>query len=422
MVKNILTAFSVSCIIIAGCQVSGRDSKAPKMANAEVPAAIPPINKDFEQYHSRVKAFMEENLLRRGFNGAILIAKDSTVLYEQYKGFADLRKRDSILPSTPFHIASTSKTFTAMAVLQLVQDGSINLDDSLEKFFPGFPYTGVTIKTLLTHRSGIPNYLYVLENKGWNGSHKISNQEVLQALIDLKPAKEFKPDTRFSYCNTNYVLLALVLESVTGKPYPVYMKEKLFDPLGLEHTYVFTSDKEGLVTPSFRANGRYWQLDFSDNTYGDKNIYTTPSDLLKWNLAVNEGRVIGKALLDSAYLPYSNERPSVHNYGLGWRMLNLKNGKKIIYHNGRWHGSNSAFAYLPEEKVTIIIIGNKYNSNIYQTARKAYDIFGAYFQKDSETDEDDAGNLVNQTHSSRDGMAVVVSPTLHSAATLMTIR
>ena len=121
-------------------------------------------------------------------------------------------------------------------------------------------------------------------------------------------------------------------------------------------------------------------MDYTDGPYGDKNIYSTARDLLKWDQSFYTNTIINQQLLDSAYTPYSNERPSIHNYGLGWRLLMLKNGKKVIYHNGHWHGFNSAFARLPDEKATIIILGNKYNSGIYTTARKLYNVFGPYDQ------------------------------------------
>ena len=142
------------------------------------------------------------------------------------------------------------------------------------------------------------------------------------------------------------------------------------------------------ATPSFKHNGGFWQNDMMEGTYGDKNIYSTAQDLLKWDQALYTDQFLSKALLDSAFTPYSNERPSIHNYGLGWRMLMIPNGKKVIYHFGRWHGFNAAFARLQDEKVTIIILGNKYNSNIYKAASKAYNLFGDYDQKRNNTDDD----------------------------------
>jgi len=141
---------------------------------------------------------------------------------------------------------------------------------------------------------------------------------------------------------------------------------------------VYTQADSARATPSFQGGGAYWQPDRFDCTYGDKNIYSTAPDLLKWDQAVHSGSLVKKELLDPAFAPLSNERPSIHNYGLGWRMMIFPNGKKIIYHNGRWHGSNSVFVRLPDEKVTIIALGNKFSWHIYSSAMRAMNIFSEY--------------------------------------------
>lgn len=219
----------------------------------------------------------------------------------------------------------------------------------------------------------------------------MTNPDVLDYLYTAKPNRSFSPGRRFSYSNTNYVLLALIIEKVSGKPFAEFMKWKFFDPLGMNHTYVYSLKDTSTAICSYAANGRVWDNDFLEGTCGDKNIYTTPRDLLKWDQAFYTDQIINKTLLDTAFTPFSNERPSVHNYGLGWRLLMIPNGKKVVYHNGRWHGFNAAFARLIDEKVTIIVLGNKYNSRIYSSARLAYDIFGNYKQG-RETDDEEAEN------------------------------
>lgn len=329
------------------------------------------------RYHEVVESFFQP-LIRSGFSGGILIAKQGTILYEHYTGLSNHLRRDSIDAETPLQIASTTKTLTAGAILQLVQNNKLSLSDSLEQFFPGFPYPGITIKMLLNHRSGLPNYLYYLEGGLWDKKKFLTNADVLNTLIQLKPPKAFNPDTRFQYCNTNYVLLALIVEKLSGLSYPEYMKQNIFEPLGMSHSFVYQPADTSVHTLSYNAGGGIWAQDYTDGPYGDKNIYSTPRDLLKWDQALYSNKFIAKALLDAAFTPYSNERPGQHNYGLGFRMLLLENGKKVIYHNGRWHGFNSAFSRLPDEKATIIILGNKYRSTIYTVARKAYNLFGDY--------------------------------------------
>ncbi len=221
----------------------------------------------------------------------------------------------------------------------------------------------------------------------------VTNQDVLDFLITKKPNRSFSPNRRFSYSNTNFVLLALIIEKISGQPFASFMKERIFDPLQMKDTYVYSRADSAIAVPSFNYNNSHWQNDRMEGTMGDKNIYSTPRDLLKWDQALYTDQFLNKSLLDSAFSPNSLERPSIHNYGLGWRMLLIPNGKKVIYHFGRWHGFNAAFARLIDEKVTIIILGNKYNRNIYSAAHKAYDLFGDYKQTKDNRDDDDTSGL-----------------------------
>jgi CubicO group peptidase (beta-lactamase class C family) len=280
----------------------------------------------------------------------------------------------------------------------MVQENKLSLSDTLGKFFPGFPYKGITVMMLLNHRSGLPNYLYFMSNNKWgilpNGkwNHQYaSNQDVLQMMYDKRPNATGSPGTRFNYSNTNFMLLAMIIEKLSGLPFPVYMQQNIFAPLQMTNTYVFTLKDTLTATPSFTPRNVYWEYDFLDATYGDKNVYTTPEDLLKWDQALYTDQVIRRSLLDSAFAPYSFEKATVHNYGLGWRLQLLPNGKKVVYHFGKWHGSNAAFARLIDEKATIIILGNRFNRNIYNAAHLCYDVFGDYKQgKETDAEETDS--------------------------------
>ena len=347
---------------------------------------------EFRNYYRQLDAFFDSSLIKSGFNGGILVAKNGSVIYEKYIGKIDLRKKDTLntlTDTTSLHIASTSKTFTSIAILRLVDENKLSLNDTLDKFFPNFPYPGITVKMLLCHRSGLPNYLYFISNsKIWDKKKFATNEDMVNIMYTEKPNKSFSPNSRFSYCNTNFVLLAMIVEKVTGKKFPEYMQEKYFGPLHMTHTYIFTLKDTLTSNPSFLPNGNYWDFDNLDGTYGDKNVYTTPQDLLKWDQALYTDQIISKPLMDSAFSPHSFEKPSVHNYGLGWRLQMLPNGKKVVYHFGKWHGFNAAFARLIDEKATIIILGNRFNRNIYNAAHLCYDIFGDYMQHRTTPDDE----------------------------------
>lgn len=391
--------FILTTVFLSACNNSSKKAEVAEDSLQYYPPTPEALSKDeFRNYFRQLSSFFDTTLLDKGFNGGILIAKNGSVIYEKYAGYANLRSKDSITANTSMHIASTTKTFTGIAILRLIQEQKLSLNDSINKFFPGFPYAGITVKMLLNHRSGLPNYLYFMSNNKWGMDEKgkwdkqfARNEDVLQMMMEKRPDPTGRADGRFNYCNTNYVLLAMIVEKITGQTFPAYMQQKYFGPLQMTNTYVFTLKDTLTATPSYTANGTYWDFDFLDATYGDKNIYSTPQDLLKWDQALYTDQVISPALLDSAFTPYSHEKPSIHNYGLGWRMQNLPNGKKIVYHFGKWHGNNAAFTRLMDEKATIIILGNKFTRSIYYAAHGAYDIFGAYGQQsDSDADEIDS--------------------------------
>ncbi|MEP6751033.1 MAG: serine hydrolase domain-containing protein, partial [Bacteroidota bacterium] len=170
--------------------------------------------------------------------------------------------------------------------------------------------------------------------------------------------------------------------------FPNYLQQTFFLPLQMKHTFLFNSLDTSKVNPSYDWRGRQIPLGFLDGVYGDKNIYTTPRDLLKWDRALTGGKLFTRQTLEQAYTPYSNEKAGVKNYGLGWRMNIFPNGKKTIYHNGWWHGSNAAFLRLLPDSVAIIVIGNKYNSNIYH-AKELANLFGDYNGRGGEEDENE---------------------------------
>ncbi|MFL5789175.1 MAG: serine hydrolase domain-containing protein [Flavisolibacter sp.] len=384
--KNIVIA-GLLLSVLWNCQSTTKPAEIARNSDtAQVadPQPLPTLSeKEIRRYHDEVQNVLEHTLFRSRFNGGVLVAKNGTIVYEKYMGFKDLKKKDSLTANTPLQIASTSKTLTAAAILKLIGEKKLSLYDSVTKFFPQFPYPGVTIKLLLTHRSGLPNYLYYMEKSPWDRHKLASNEDVLKTLIEWHPVGTSRPNTHFHYCNTNYVLLALIIEKITGQPYPVYMKNNIFSTLGMTHTFVHSPlspgpDDSSEVAMSYQGNGAKWPPDFSDGPYGDKNIYSTPRDLLKWDIGLYEQKILNQQMQDSAFTPYSNEKPGKRNYGFGWRMIALPNGKKIIYHNGHWHGFNSVFVRLIDEKATIIILSSRMNRNVYATGKKLYNLFGNY--------------------------------------------
>ena len=386
----------LSAVILSSCNsinnkklISAKDSLP-----VFIPMPIPLLEEEVAAYNAGCAKWYDSSLKLSGFNGGILVAKNGNIVFESYNGNAHLNRHDIIDSNTSFHIASVSKTFTAMAVLKLWQDSLLNIDEEYSKYFPEFNYPGITVRSLLNHRSGLPNYLYFMETLGWDKKKLIRNEDVLDYLITRKAniTNISSPNTHFTYCNTNYALLALLVEKQSGKKFPDYLQQTFFKPLQMTHSFIFNSLDTSKVNPSYDWRGRLIPLNFLDGVYGDKNVYTTPRDLLKWDRALTSGKLFKPKTLEQAYAPYSNEKNGIKNYGLGWRMNIYPNGKKTIYHNGWWHGSNAAFVRLLDDSVTIIIIGNKYNRNIYH-AKELAKVFGNFNGTEEEDDSENSKTI-----------------------------
>jgi len=383
---KIISVVLFSLCFFSACESGSTNSKHHISDSTGYKAPVPGniSTEDFNRYHDAIKNFYEKDLVEKGFNGGILVAKKGRVLFEDYHGFYNLHKKDSLTKHSAFHLASVSKTFTAMATLKLAELGKLSLDDDVKKYFPAFPYDGITIKLLLSHRSGLPNYLYFMEQLGWDQKQFCSNEDMLTYMIKYKPAMAGSPGTHFTYCNTNYALLGLIIEKASGQAYADFLQQYIFTPLQMKDTYVFNMGDSASAMPSYDFRGRQEGFTFLDTGFGDKNIYSTPEDLLKWDQALYSNELFTRETLEAAFTPYSNEKPGIRNYGYGWRMNVYPDGKKVIYHNGWWHGSNTVFIRMIQDSVTIIVLGNKYNRFIYESKKMAEIFDPAFMMVDDE--------------------------------------
>ncbi len=395
--KQIFTHVIIFLFFLSACQSVNNKNKNTQnipLAIIELPDPEKISAIEEKKIKDACQLWYDTALKNSGFNGEMLVAKNGNIVFETYNGFKHIADKEKIDEHTPLHIASVSKTFTAAAILRLHELGKLNLDDPLTNFFPDFNYPGITVRCLLNHRSGLPNYLYFMEKLGWPKSQYATNQDVYNYLTTKKnEIEDIKtPDKNFSYCNTNYCLLALIIEKITGMSYKEFLQTNFFDPLQMKNTFVFTLADTSHAIPSYDRKGNIYPFIFLDAIYGDKNIYTTARDLLIWDRALSSKKILSDSTLAQAYTPYSNEKEGIRNYGLGWRMNVYPNGKKLIYHNGWWHGSNAVFIRMIDESATIILIGNKYNKSIYH-ARTLCNLFGEYYGMEEEEENDKKSNI-----------------------------
>jgi CubicO group peptidase (beta-lactamase class C family) len=368
------------CLSCKGSDKNNAESLISSIEMIPSDTIFPKLSESYiSSKRNKIERFFNKNWPSKNNNISFLVAKDGQIIYENYAGFGDVRKKTPITSETPIHIASVSKVLTATAILKLINAGKIELDQKVASLLKGFPYPEVTIKNLLSHRSGMRNYAYFTDDRKIWDNHKImSNQDILNIMITKKIGLESKTNTRFQYCNTNYAMLALIIEKVTGKSYPEAMKSMIFDPLGMKHTFVFDYKKDKtVITPSYRVGGMQIAFDFLDAIYGDKNIFSTPQDLLLFDMAKNSKYFLNSELRNQMYQGYSNEHKGQKNYGLGIRMINFETGQNFYFHNGWWHGNMSSYITLTKENVTIIALTNKSMKSVYNI-RKLAPLFGDY--------------------------------------------
>ena len=376
-------------LILSSC---AKEKKKVELSDSELPKITLPKMKPLGKREptltakyinlkrQEIESFYYKNWPNNSLNGSFLVAQHGQIIFEKYEGYSNFRDKTFITKSTPLHLASVSKVLTATVVLKLVNAKRIELDQKVNTILKEFPYPDITVQTLLNHRSGLRNYAYFTDRDKtvWDRHNILSNQDILTILATKDIRLEFKPDTRFSYCNTNYAMLALIIEKTTKLSYEKAMEQMIFKPLGMKNTYVFNyeRDKDSAVT-SYKGNKVEIGKDYLDAIYGDKNIYSTPRDVLKFDRARNNPNFLTPKLNALVYKPYSNERKGTKNYGLGIRMVNFENGENFYFHNGWWHGNTSAYITLRKEGVTIISLSNKFSRKTYDV-RKIASLFGNY--------------------------------------------
>ncbi|MCC2599097.1 serine hydrolase domain-containing protein [Sphingobacterium sp. FBM7-1] len=315
----------------------------------------------------KIDAFMQNLHRKSAFNGNVLIAKKGKIIYQNTFGWADHLLKDSLRITSKFELASVSKPLTALGVLKLSEMGKLRLDQTVNDFFPNFPYPDVTVQMLLSHRSGLPNYIYFAEEKWKDRSKAMSTMDAIDLLIEHKPARYGAPDGRFLYNNSNYMVLAAIIEKVTGQDFAVYMKEAIFDKAGMKNTAVLSKAVYDKIPTDVVGHDRVWRRsvvqNYLDGPVGDKGIYSTVQDLFLLDIALKEGRIIDKVLLDSAYVPRSDARRNLFSYGYGWRTFSPREAQ-IVYHTGWWHGFRNLYVRDLTNDITIVLLSNMVNGSL----------------------------------------------------------
>lgn len=367
-------SFASLLLILTACSSKNKD----KAQSAAGPATAKPLDTvtllayNSKNADKKIDAVMQELHRTRAFNGNVLVAKKGKIIYENAIGWADYLHRDSLQIGSQFELASVTKTMTSTAILMLMERGKLKLDDDVKKFFPDFPYDGVTIRLLLTHRSGMMNYVYFIDDiyrsQHLNQRKGLTNMDAMKMIADYKPHPFNVPNKRFLYNNSNFMVLGSIIEKVSGVSYAQFMKDNVFKPASMLHTAVYSKavyDKIPVhVVGHDRGQWRYSVAqNFLDGPVGDKGIYSTVKDLFLFDRALRAGILLKQATLDSAYVP---RNPMLHghfSYGYGWRTFTAP-GQQVIYHTGWWHGFRHIYLRDMKNDITIVLLSNLANGSL----------------------------------------------------------
>lgn len=311
---------------------------------------------------------------RQDFHGSILVAKKGKIVYQNQIGYADFRKKSKLSNESIFQLASVSKQFTATAIMILKERELLKLTDTITAFFPKFPYKNITIQQLLNHTSGLPNYFWIAENE-WKENYPPSNLELIDFLADSSTASLFfRPGRKFDYSNTGYFVLASIIEKVAKTSFSKFLEAAIFKPLEMHNSYAYRFQKDSIRENQLIGYRLYrgWRhrtipSTVNDAVVGDKNIYATSEDLLKWVNGLESGKLISKESLELMYTKGKTKYGRTFPYGFGFR---IKDNEDKIYHYGKWNGFSTAVTkYQKEELIVIVLEHTSYTALDYLNNR-----------------------------------------------------
>ncbi|MCM1530708.1 MAG: beta-lactamase family protein [Bacteroides sp.] len=333
---------------------------------------------------ARIDQMLTKAYSRGSFSGQVLLAEKGKVLYNKCFGFSNIRaRRDSICPESTFQLASLSKPFTATAVMLLYQQGKIDINKPVKEYLEDFPFEDITVTHLLQHRSGLKNYIYIADRYWPNKKQYLKNTDISPLFAKYARTLDFKPGTRFKYCNTNYAYLALLVEKVSGQPFERFFAENISEPLGMENTFLFDSrdplmsDKKVVNGYSYsRRTGFYKRYpDYLDGVLGDKGLFSTAQDIYRFDQALYRSDFLADSIIELMFTP-AEELTARHDndYGLGFRIRQDTAGHRIVFHNGWWKGFRTYFIHDYQCERTVIWLNNRSDVTINPYISKIFEI------------------------------------------------
>lgn len=339
---------------------------------------------------ARVDDFIKAEMQKQKIPGVSLaVVKDGKPLIVKGYGFANLEHQVPVKPETIFQSGSVGKQFTATAVMMLVEEGKIGLDDKIGKYLGEVPesWANITVRHLLSHTGGMTDY-----PRDFDFRRDYTEDEILAKAKTIPVV--FKPGEKWQYSNLGYVTLGILIGKVTGKFYGEYLQERIFKPLGMTTARILN---EADVVPNRAAGYRLVNGEVKNhewvsptvNTTADGSLYLTALDMIKWDEALTAGKLLKKASFDEMWSPIKLNDGKTHPYGFGWAVRSV-NGKPVIEHGGAWQGFKAHIARFPDNRLTVIVFANLIQANQGKLANGVAAIVDPELKPKSMTDPDPA--------------------------------
>ncbi len=322
----------------------------------------------------RLDSLYIEHYKKGEFNGNVLVAENGDVIFQKSFGLANEETKEELNIETAFELASVTKQFTAMGIVQLQKDGKLSYDDSISKYIPELSnYEGITVLNLLEHTGGLPDYMTIME-KNWDKSKFATNESVIKLFQELQPEKDFEPGEKFRYSNTGYLLLGTIIERVSGKSFEDYLTEKIFKPLEMDNTfiyrrryqpkeiknyangYMYSDSLKRKILPDEKGKDFYYV--YLDGIVGDGMVNSTLQDLFKWDRALYNNSLVTDEDKKLIFSSHQTKDGKETGYGFGWFVKQDSLYGKVVSHSGGWAGYTTFIERQIDNDKTIILLQN----------------------------------------------------------------
>lgn len=318
---------------------------------------------------TRIDEFIRAEMKTQQIPGvALAVVKDGKIVLERGYGLANVEHQVAVTPETIFQSGSTGKQFTATAVMMLVEEGKLSLEDKITKHFPDAPeaWANITVRHLLTHTSGMTDY-----PQDFDLRRDYTEDELYQRVKPIPLA--FQPGEKWSYSNLAYVMLGILIHKVSGKFYGDFLQERVFKPLEMttariiNEADIIPNRAAGYVVVNGQIKNQSW-VSPTLNTTADGALYLTVYDMAKWDAALYTEKLLKKSSLEQMWTPVKLNDGKTHSYGFGWGLGEVR-GHRIIEHGGAWQGFKAQITRFVDDKLTVIVFANQIRANQAKLAR-----------------------------------------------------